>query len=197
MNRVFRRERQSKPMPNELRISSMTDWTRRQLLSSALFLIIPCVCLPVRAQQPSPGPQQAAQTEEEPEIAANEKTGAAVIIDGRTILTVYQPIGTSTPEERAERIAKRITAVAEDATIPPESVAVHAGDEWTEISAGPIVFMAVTDLDAKMAGKPRKQVASEAAGLFEPSSTQLWLRPSFWPWRGPSGGFALPANPVL
>jgi small-conductance mechanosensitive channel len=151
-------------MPNELRILSITDWTTRQLLRPALFLIILCFRLPVLAQQPSQGPQQAAQTEEEPEIVANETTGAAVIIDGRTILTVYQPIGTTTAVERAERIAKRITAVAEDAAIPPESVAVQAGNEWTEISAGSMVLMAVTDRDAKMAGKSRKQLASEAAG---------------------------------
>jgi small-conductance mechanosensitive channel len=115
------------------------------------------VTLPARAQQQS-------ATEEEPEIAANEKTGADVIIDGRTILTVYQPIGASTAQDRAERIAKRIIAVAQDAAVPPESVAVQPREDWTEISSDSTVFMAVTDLDAKMAGKSRKQLASESAG---------------------------------
>jgi small-conductance mechanosensitive channel len=163
---VMTRERQIKPMPNELRIRAMADWTPQRLLRLALFLGVLGFCWPVLGQQrPSTGSQPVvAPAEEEPEIAANEKAGADVIIDGRTILTVYQTIGATTTQERAERIARRIIAVAEDATIPPESVAVHPGNEWTEISAGSTVVMAVTDLDAKMAGKPRPQLASEAAG---------------------------------
>ena len=144
----------------------MVDWIPQQLLRLALLLSTFGFCWPVLAQQqPSTGsPPVVAPTEEEPEVAANEKAGADVIIDGRTILTVYQAIGATTPQERAERIAQRITAVAEDATILPESVSVHPDNEWTEISSGSVVFMAVTDLDAKMAGKSRKQLASEAAG---------------------------------
>jgi small-conductance mechanosensitive channel len=144
----------------------MEDWTPQRLLRLALLLTMLGLPWTVLAQQqPDTGSHAAvAPTEDEPEIAANEKTGADVIIDGRTILTVYQPIGATTPQERAERIARRIIAVAEDATIPPESVSVHPGSDWTEISAGSTVLMAVTDVDAKMAGKPRKQVASEAAG---------------------------------
>jgi small-conductance mechanosensitive channel len=166
VNMVMTRERQIKPMPNELRIRAMADWTPQWLLRLALLLGVLGLSWPVLAQQqPSTGSQPVvAPAEEEPEIAANEKAGADVIIDGRTILTVYQPIGATTPQERAERIARRIIAVAEEATVPPESVSVHPGSDWTEISAGSTVLMAVTDVDAKMAGKPRKQVASEAAG---------------------------------
>jgi small-conductance mechanosensitive channel len=153
-------------MPNVLRILSMVDWTLRQLLSFALLLTALVFGWPVLAQQqPSAGPRPVvAPTEEEPEIEANEKTAADVIIDGRTILTLYEPIGESTPQERADRIAGRIIAAAEDPSIPPESVAVEPGNEWTEISAGSRVIMAVTDLDATAAGKSRKQLASEAAG---------------------------------
>lgn len=144
----------------------MVDWTLRQLLSFALLLTALVFGWPVLAQQqPSAGPRPVvAPTEEEPEIEANEKTAADVIIDGRTILTLYEPIGESTPQERADRIAGRIIAAAEDPSIPPESVAVEPGNEWTEISAGSRVIMAVTDLDATAAGKSRKQLASEAAG---------------------------------
>ncbi len=166
VNLVMTRERQSKLMPIELRIRSMMDWTPQQPLRLVLLLSTLGLCWPVLAQQQSSTRSQpvVASTEEEPEVAANEKAGADVIIDGRTILTVYQPIGATTTQERAQRIARRIIAVAEDGTIPPESVAVHPGNEWTEISAGSTVVMAVTDLDAKMAGKPRPQLASEAAG---------------------------------
>jgi small-conductance mechanosensitive channel len=165
-NLVKTRERQAKPMPNELRIRVMVDWTPQRLFRLALLLTIFGLPWPVLAQQqPDTGSHAAvAPTDEEPEIAANEKKGADVIIDGRTILTVYQPIGAATPQVRAERIAKRIVAVAMDTKILPESVAVQPAQEWTEISAGSVVIMAVTDLDAKMAGEPRKQLASDSAG---------------------------------
>jgi small-conductance mechanosensitive channel len=153
-------------MPNELRIRAMVDWTPLQLLRLALLLTILGLPWPVFAQQqPDTGSHAVvAPTEEEPEIAENEKTGADVIIDGRTVLTVYQPIGATTPQERAERIARRIIAVADDPNIRPESIGIEPGNEWTEISSGSVVIMAVTDLDAKMAGKSRKQLSSEAAG---------------------------------
>jgi small-conductance mechanosensitive channel len=166
VNMAMGRERQIKPMPNELRIRAMVDWTPQRLLRLALLLSILGLCWPLLAQQqPDTGSHAAvAPTEEEPEVAENEKAGADVIIDGRTILTVYQPIGTTTPQQRAERIASRIIAVAEDPNIRPESIGIQPGNEWTEISSGSVVIMAVTDLDAKMAGKPRKQLSSEAAG---------------------------------
>ena len=87
-----------------------------------------------------------------------------MIIDGRSILTVYQPIGAYTPQQRADKIAERIVAAAQDINVLPESVGLVPRDAWTEIIAGSRVLMAVTDLDAKMAGKSRKQLASEDAG---------------------------------
>jgi small-conductance mechanosensitive channel len=153
-------------MTNVLRIRATVDRASQQFLKFALLLTVLLFCWPVLPQQQPSAESQpgAAPTAEEPEIAANEKTAADVIIDGRTILTLYEPIGESTPQERADRIAGRIIAAAEDPTIPPESVAVEPGNEWTEISAGSRVIMAVTDLDASAAGKSRKQLASEAAG---------------------------------
>ena len=87
-----------------------------------------------------------------------------MIIDGRSILTVYQPIGAYTPQQRADKITERIIAAAQDLDILPESVGLVPRDAWTEIIAGSRLLMAVTDLDAKMAGKSRKQLASEDAG---------------------------------
>jgi len=116
-------------------------------------------------QQPSSTPNQpAAAAGEEPELAVDKNAPADVIIDGRSILTVYQPIGAYTPQQRAEKIAERIVVAAGDVDVLPESVGLVPRDAWTEITAGSRVLMAVTDLDAKMAGKSRKQLASEDAG---------------------------------
>jgi hypothetical protein len=43
-------------------------------------------------------------------------------------------------------------------------VALVPREAWTEISAGSRILMAVTDEDAKIAGKPRNQLANEDAG---------------------------------
>jgi hypothetical protein len=48
--------------------------------------------------------------------------------------------------------------------ISAESVALVPREAWTEITADSRVLMAVTDLDARMSGRSRKQLASEDAG---------------------------------
>jgi small-conductance mechanosensitive channel len=79
-------------------------------------------------------------------------------------LTVYQPIGGYSPKDRADKIAQRIVLAAEDPQILPESVALEPRDAWTEITADSRVLMVVTEADAKTAGKPRKQLATDYAG---------------------------------
>ena len=85
-----------------------------------------------------------------------------VEIEGRHIVTVYEPIGGHTPEERAEKIAGRIIGVAKS-KIPLDAIRLEAREYWTEIAAEDEVIMAVTDIDAKKAGKPRAQLANEYA----------------------------------
>jgi small-conductance mechanosensitive channel len=110
------------------------------------------------------GQQQPSIPEDDPEIAADKNPPADVIIDNGTILTVYETVGGYTPQDRAEKIRERILAVARDTRIPAESVALVPREAWTEIAAGSKILMAVTDADAKKAGKPRNQLASEDAG---------------------------------
>jgi small-conductance mechanosensitive channel len=87
-----------------------------------------------------------------------------VVIDGRHILSVYQSVGSISPQERAEKITDRIIAVAKDGSVPPEAVGLVPQEEWTEISAGSKLLMVVSETDAKLAGKTRKQLAVEDAG---------------------------------
>jgi len=122
----------------------------------------------VLAQQPKAQtrPSAIADNEtdnEEPEAKKEAPAPGAVSIEARYVLTVYQPIGDYTPKERAERIAERIIAVAKDGDISQETVKLQSRDAWTEITAGGRILMAVTDVDAKMAGKPREQLAAEDA----------------------------------
>jgi small-conductance mechanosensitive channel len=119
--------------------------------------------LSAMAQQQPTAPTTS-QSASEQDIPEEEVTPAGqVVIDGRPVLTVYEPVAHLTPEARALGIERRIVALARETSIPPESVRLQPRDVWTEILAGNNVIMAVTDADAKAAGKSRQLLASEDA----------------------------------
>ena len=96
---------------------------------------------------------------DEPEEIVDERPEPGdVYIDGRKILSVYQPIGSFTAKDRAEKITERILAIAQEG-VDPSSVALKPQTMWTEISAGGKLLMAVSDEDARSAGKPRATLA--------------------------------------
>jgi small-conductance mechanosensitive channel len=121
---------------------------------------------PLHARQASSTPSQGpAADETEPEAITDQAAlPGDVVIDGRHILSVYQSIGSISPTERADKIAERIVAVAKDQGVSPESVGLVEQEAWTEITANGKLLMAVTDTDAKLAAKTRKQLANEDAG---------------------------------
>ena len=84
-----------------------------------------------------------------------------VMIEGRHILNVYESIAGMSPQERGERIADRIIAVARDTNTPPEAVGTDVHGEWTEIRTQDKVLMVVTAGDATLATKTRAQLAAE------------------------------------
>ena len=87
-----------------------------------------------------------------------------VVIEGRgPILTVYENVGGLTPEGRASAIEQRIIVLAREGGTPTPPAQLVAHPAWTEIVFGTQVIMAVTDLDARMAGKPRQELAAEYA----------------------------------
>ena len=113
---------------------------------------------------PTPAPNGAAPSDAPPEVKDPASVPGVVVIEGRRILTVYQAIGNITPTERAERIADRIEAAGKEGKFAPESIGTKPQDAWTEIRANDKVLMVVTNEDARIAGKPREQLAAEDAG---------------------------------
>ncbi|QNI31127.1 mechanosensitive ion channel [Alloacidobacterium dinghuense] len=106
------------------------------------------------------------------------KTGE-VVIDGRPVLTVYERIAHLTPEARAQGIEARIITLARETSIPPESVLIQPRDVWTEISADNVVIMAVTDADARAAGKSRQILALEDAASIR-QTIQTYRQEHSW-----------------
>ncbi len=132
--------------------------------------IVVVICLlqegnawPAMAQQPSTAPTNN-QSLGDQDIAEEEVTPAGqVLVDGRPVLTVYEQIANLTPEARAQGIERRIVALARETSAPAESVRIQPRDAWTEILADNTVIMAVTNADARAAGKSRQLLASEDA----------------------------------
>jgi small-conductance mechanosensitive channel len=130
--------------------------------------IVVIICLP-QADCPAfavSQPQATTQPPAKNQSAGDQNTPEAevtrpgeVIIEGVPVLTVYEPVATLTPETRAQGIKKRITDLAKDSSIPPESIRLQPRDSWTEILADNMLIMAVTDADAKAAGKQRPLLA--------------------------------------
>ena len=119
---------------------------------------------PVLAQQQSAAPpvnNQSAGNQAVPDEDAIPS--GEVVIDGNPILKVYEPIAALTPEARALSIEKRIIAFARDNSIPSDSIRLQPRDAWTEIFAGNTLIMAITDGDARAAGKTRPKLALEEA----------------------------------
>ena len=131
---------------------------------AACFISLFCL-FPVNAQNKEPI-RVSAQTQ--PANSAHdspkeESTPAGqVVIEGHgPILTVYETVGGRSPQERASAIEQRIIGLAREGTSASVQLVPHQG--WTEIVVGGRLVMAVTDADAKAAGKPRDQLAAEYA----------------------------------
>jgi small-conductance mechanosensitive channel len=99
------------------------------------------------------------QTQMEEVIDSQPEPGV-VEIDGRTILSVYQPIGSFTAKERAEKIKERLLDAAE-LRVDPNSVVANAQPMWTEITAGGRFILAITDGDARAAATTRVALAGQ------------------------------------
>ena len=133
----------------------------------ALWLLLHSACLLSAIAQQNPvtlaptQTQPASGSQESPKEDINAP--GQVVIEGRPILTVYETVGGLTPQDRASGIEKRILAVAQESGSSPESIRVESRSTWTEIFSDKQLLLAVTDVDAKMAGKPRPQLTSEYA----------------------------------
>ena len=82
-----------------------------------------------------------------------------VVVEGRPVLTVYESVATLTPEERAQGIESRIISLARNSGQSPDSIRLEPHDAWTEVILGDTVIMAVTEADAKAAGRSRQELA--------------------------------------
>jgi small-conductance mechanosensitive channel len=82
-----------------------------------------------------------------------------VLLDNKPILTVSVGVLSFTPRERAKAISDRLDKVSRDRLLPVEKVAVVEAETTSDIVLQDRVLMTVTEADAKVAGKPRQELA--------------------------------------
>lgn len=138
-------------MPLKLR----TAWFGPALLGGlcALFFI-----LTANAQDQHPKTQQIVQ--------------APVVVNGKTIFEVPGLLSFSA-EARAVAITDRIKSLSRDTTFDQKSLSLSESENSTDILAGDLVLMSVTDQDARIAGKPRSALAKDDLERIGSSVTAL------------------------
>jgi small-conductance mechanosensitive channel len=98
--------------------------------------------------------------------APPEKSTAAVTLDGRPLFYVQEKVMSFSPADRARAIEARIGRLARDRAFRIDTVSLEPGDGATDIAAGDLVIMSVTEKDAVAAGMPRAELAERNARLI-------------------------------
>jgi len=105
----------------------------------------------------------ARQTEIPPVIS----TEAPVTINNKVLFHVQSKILSVTPENRAEIITGRIKKLSKDPLLDINSIIVTDTETNTDISAGDLIIMTVTEDDAKAAGMSRLELADKYAASIK------------------------------
>ena len=116
----------------------------------ALLMLLSLLAGPLGAQ-PKPQPKEIPPA-----------PGAQVTINGETLFSVPGVLSFSA-EDRANAISRRIKELSKQVLFKPDSLSVADSDSSTDIMAGDVIVMSVTDQDAKLAKQSRQDVANDYA----------------------------------
>lgn len=89
--------------------------------------------------------------------------GAVVTLDGKALFTVPRKSLSPSLETRSQKIRERITAFAEDRSIPIDALWTKNIEDSVLIGASDKILMSVSDEDAKAVGKSQQELAEEYA----------------------------------
>lgn len=130
----------------------------------AAFILIPIICCLQSYVHAAPAHGAKAPKKT---IATPAPAPAPVSIDNKVLFYVQSKIFSISPENRAEIITKRIEKLTKDPLLDVKSITVSAGETNTDIVAGDLIIMTVTEDDAKAAGMERIALASEYAAAIK------------------------------
>lgn len=122
-----------------------------------LITLIAIAGTPLVLSQQTPSPQ--------PESSVNQTADATVVFDGQNLFTIKNKFGSFSPQQRQQKFEERIAEFANDYTLSIEDLEVVSTDEeglpLSIITAGNILIGNVTEQDARMAGKTRRELTNE------------------------------------
>jgi len=86
---------------------------------------------------------------------------APVVVGGKTLFYVQERVYSFSPEDRAKAITERVQRLYRDPKVSLDAIRVEDQETATEVAAGDMVIMTVTDRDAKAAGRGRQELANQ------------------------------------
>ncbi|HEX4046406.1 MAG TPA: mechanosensitive ion channel family protein [Elusimicrobiota bacterium] len=95
--------------------------------------------------------------------AGAQTAGSPVTLDGRTLFAIRERVGSFTAEERARAVSSRIERLSRESSAEIDELQASDGGLTTDVAAGDLVVMTVTDADAKDEGKTRQALAEDYA----------------------------------
>ncbi|TVQ06619.1 MAG: mechanosensitive ion channel family protein [Leptolyngbya sp. DLM2.Bin27] len=108
-----------------------------------------------------------AQSPAEPPTLAEVESPAAVTLGDQTLFTIQSPQIASSPEARARRISDRLTATANNQSIPVEAIALSDTEFGTAIYAEDSLIMVVDDEDVVGTGLTPRTMATQHLAVIQ------------------------------
>jgi small-conductance mechanosensitive channel len=142
---------------------STRHWALFGILSLIGLLALPARGQPAQAQQDTAATTQDTAATTQTQVVPLR---AAVTVRGHTLFYVQEKVLSFSPEDRARTIATRIERLYRDPLAAHDSIAVVEGDGASDVVAGDLVIMSVTERDALAAGRPRAELAAEYAAVM-------------------------------
>lgn len=105
----------------------------------------------------SAGPGQAAGKE----VASSTAPQSPVTLDGKTLFLVRERIFSFSPADRARTISEKLDKLLKDPLFDSDAIATVDAEAVTDIVAGDLIIMSVTDRDALAEGRTRQETAQQ------------------------------------
>jgi small-conductance mechanosensitive channel len=90
-----------------------------------------------------------------------------VVFNGRTLFTIQAGVGSFGPEARAQAVEDRLTKLSRNPLAKIDSLTVTESETTSDIAAGDVIILSVTEADARAAGRPRHVLAAEYAKILQ------------------------------
>jgi small-conductance mechanosensitive channel len=98
---------------------------------------------------------------------------APVVVGDKTLFYVEERVYSFSPADRARMIAERIQRLYKEPRFSLDAIHVEDEDTTTDIVADDLIVMAVTERDARAAGRSRRELAQEYAGIIRTAASEL------------------------